>query len=135
MHHHDECCGSEKGCEESSCCESEHGHHHHQDDKCEMLYSLLDVANEAWRDVLKEKIKDYIRANDHKIDDVAKIVAETNHKVWEHKMAKEKLACNFKEKMKELFGKCCDDSSHGGECKTSGGNGSECKTSDNKFKR
>jgi len=66
-------------------------------------YSLLAVADVAWMEVLKEKIKEHILASDHKINDMAKIVAQTNHERWHHKMAKQKCMENYEESLSELF--------------------------------
>ncbi len=109
--YHDKGCGcgcSNCCCEESSC-ESEHDGHMKS-------HKLLQIADVAWMEVLKEKIKEHIIANDHKIDELAKIVSEANHERWKHKMKEEKCCTEheeccekFEHKLCELFS-CCDDS-------------------------
>lgn len=48
---------------------------------------LLAMADEAWLEVLKEKIKELIRSHDSKIDELAQVVAETNRNRWHEKNA------------------------------------------------
>jgi len=67
-------------------------------------HKLLEIADMAWVEVLKEKIKEHIKANDPKMDELAKIVSEANHKRWKHKMEKEKCF--------EEHDKCCEDFEH-----------------------
>lgn len=103
-HHHEE------ECHEGHCC-----HHHHavqpacchedHDTECDTAHDLLDLADMAWMEVLKEKIKDHIRANDQKIDELAAIVADINKERWHHKMAKEKICEDFERRLKDLFNK------------------------------
>lgn len=69
---------------------------------------MLALADAAWMEVLKEKMKDYIKANDHKIDELAKIVCETNHLRWQSKMAKQKAKMDFDQKLKGLFCNSCN---------------------------
>lgn len=92
-------------CSCKSCCSS--------DDKAKRLLALADVA---WMEVLKEKIKDHIRSNDNKIDEMAKIVAQTNHDRWHHKMAKQKCMCDYEESLEKLFSdenQCCKGQKEG----------------------
>lgn len=62
---------------------------------------LFEIADCAWAEVLKEKIKEHIRSTDNKIDGLAKIVAEANHKRWKNKMQKDACASEYEE--------CCLD--------------------------
>lgn len=96
-HHHlkqSSCC--------SGCC-SCYCHHHEEDEEYDECEQLLDIADEAWLEVLKEKIKEHIRASDHKIDDIARIVAETNREHWHHKMSEEKTWENYEDELSRLF--------------------------------
>lgn len=105
-HHNHECCGNE------SCSSHEHEHEHdhvccshthHEDQGCDMALSLLDLADQAWMEVLKEKIKEHIRSNDHKIDDLAKLVSEINRERWHHKMAKNQICEDYEKRLHALF--------------------------------
>lgn len=99
-HHHQSssCCCGNSSCSCNCCaeesCEGE------DNEECKGT-KLLELADEAWMEVLKDKIKEHIRATDTKLDELAKIVAEANHKRWKHKMKQEK--CN------EEYDQCCDD--------------------------
>ncbi len=100
---HCHCCGgSSCGCHSQSCGSHQHSH----GDCCDKAHKLLEVADMAWMEVLKEKIKEHIKANDHKIDEIARIVAEANHSRWQQKIA-QKQCCNcYEEQLKGLFGQC-----------------------------
>jgi hypothetical protein len=64
------------------------------------------MADEAWMEILKEKIKKQIEsAGGEHLDQLAKIVAESNKERWEHKLAINELASNYKEKLTDFFGK------------------------------
>ena len=98
------------GCSSSGCC-SEKSSCSDESKCCEHAKKLLYVADAAWMEVLKEKIKDHIRLNDKKIDEMAAIVAEANHARWHEKMANKKSCATYEEKLKSLFGSCssgCD---------------------------
>jgi hypothetical protein len=68
---------------------------------------MLALADCAWMEVLKEKMKDYIKANDHKIDELAKTVCEANQQRWQSKMAKQKAKMDFDQKLKGIFCSSC----------------------------
>ncbi|MBA3239505.1 MAG: hypothetical protein H0T62_14345 [Parachlamydiaceae bacterium] len=107
-HHHDGCCSHEKQecCEEESCCESKEGKHE------DFAKHLLCLADEAWMELLKDKIKENILADGGaQLDQIAKVVSEGNKSRWENKMAMKKNACEYKEKIKSLF------SCESGNCK------------------
>lgn len=87
--HGSSCCGK-------SCCSSTNY-------ECSFSKQLLELADEAWMEVLKEKIKDNIKKNDNKIDQLAKLVSEANALRWHSKMAKEKNCSDYQEKLDQLF--------------------------------
>lgn len=68
---------------------------------------FFELADQAWMEVLKEKIKDNIRANSKNIDELAKLVAEANHERWKKKMEEKQCCGGFDEKLKNFFGSCC----------------------------
>ncbi|MBA3722067.1 MAG: hypothetical protein H0W88_06680 [Parachlamydiaceae bacterium] len=75
----------------------------HSDDCAEKSQQLLNLANIAWMEVLKEKIKEHIRATDSKIDEMAKIVAESNREYWHAKMAEGKAKEHYETRLSQLF--------------------------------
>lgn len=106
------CCGKECGCS-SSCCDSSCktgcgsgcgcGCNSGEADKGK---KLLYLADQAWMELLKDKIKKHIEANDKKLDELAKIVSEANHERWKRKMEKEQCCSTYREKLEALFGSC-----------------------------
>lgn len=92
-HHHDESCHHhEEACD--CCC-----HHHHK-------YSeeLLNLADEAWMEVLKEKIKEQIKSTSAQhLDQLAKLVTETNHERWKYKMEERGNGESFEERLRALL--------------------------------
>ncbi len=117
-HHHGCCCSGSHShehchCHGSGACGSHHGacacpcHHEHNH-----AAMLLKLADEAWLEVVKEKIKEEIRknSNDH-TSQLAKVVAEANHKRWAEKMAAKKCEAEYEEQLKRIFG--CKDAKCG----------------------
>lgn len=94
-HHHDgECCCSCHTC----ACEC-HNHHHKKYTK-----ELLCLADQAWMEVLKEKIKEEILKTSGKhLDQMAKLVSEANHKRWKEKLAEKKQLEDFDDDLKSLM--------------------------------
>lgn len=93
-HHHGECCHGSH----DTCC-----HHHEHED---FAHELLDLADEAWMEVLKEKIKDQIRENNGKhLDALAKLVAESNNVRWKNKLSLQNTWGDFKAKVDAIFKK------------------------------
>jgi len=84
---------------------------YHQD--CSMPDKLLWLADEAWEELMREKIRDHIEAScGTMMDEVAKMTAETSTTRWKHKMAKKHLYHDFKHGLRELM---CTE----GSCKQS----------------
>jgi len=94
--HHHSCCNHhshEQECHETS-------HHEHGD----FPHQLLEMADEAWMEVLKEKIKEQIKATSGaKLDKLAKIVAEANNDRWEQKLQLLDIAHTFTDKIRAFF--------------------------------
>jgi len=104
-------------CNDNSCSE---GHHHDQSDACNCCchrqcdcgchnkekYSdqLIELADEAWMEILKEKIKAEIlkKSGDH-LTQMAQLVNEANHRRWQDKIDERKNAENFEDKLSELL--------------------------------
>lgn len=109
----DSCCsqGSESkhSCSDSCCCCCCHDscgtscHHHHDKD---FSHELLELADEAWMEILKDKIKQQIISSSGKnLDKLAKLVSDANQKRWQNKLGVNKVVSDFKEKIAEHFGK------------------------------
>jgi len=106
---HHECCDKEHS-HTCSCCGHECCKGHHQEEECHFTDRLLEMADEAWMELLHEKMKKHIAATcDQQLDELAKLVAATNHARWKNKMAAQKGCSDFKEKVKQFF--ACGDGS------------------------
>lgn len=69
-----------------------------------MGHYFLQLADEAWEEVLKDKIKEYILSTQGKrMTELAKIVAEGNNARWRHKMEKKQGCMNFNEQLGRFF--------------------------------
>ena len=104
-HHHGPCHhhGSSAEC---PCCQGTCGHHHHAHDHDDFSRQLIQMADEAWMEVLKEKIKEQIQAlSGPNLDGLAKLVAQANHERWKHKMEKRKVVEEYREKLASYFNK------------------------------
>ena len=107
MHHHchnKECSAcSSNGHHHESCCKC-HDHHHHDGEHEGFAKQLLELADEAWMELLHEKVKKRIEAtNGAKLDQLAQIVADANNARWQSKLAKEKGCEEFEEKVANFF--------------------------------
>lgn len=94
-------CGCGCGC-------GSHGHHHHDSEgECHCAEKFLAIADEAWKEVLKEKIKAKIlmHKGEH-MEKLAELVATANGEKWKH-MISAKIKCNnFKDSLKDFFSSC-----------------------------
>ncbi len=91
------CCSDQK---HDSCCGE------HKDD-CQKDFAkhLLCVADEAWMELLKDKIKTNILAScGDQLDQIARIVSEGNKMRWEHKIAIQKAKDEFRSNLENILG-------------------------------
>jgi DNA-binding ferritin-like protein (Dps family) len=102
--HSENCCHHHEH-QEASCCSHEHHcheHHHHGS----FADQLIHVADEAWMDLLKEKMKKQIEAQTGKhMDELAKIVTEENEKRWKNKMTDKNFCDEYRDKINEYYKK------------------------------
>jgi hypothetical protein len=89
------CCSCQ--CHQCDCCSS-------HDNKAQFEEYFLDVADHAWEEVLKDKIKEYILSTqEDRMTELAKIVAEGNNQRWRNKMEKKRSCSDFHEKLCSFF--------------------------------
>lgn len=110
-----EYCGShmhgnenEKSCQCGCGCGCGFGsHHHHGEEGCHCTDKFLEIADEAWMEVLKEKIKAKIIAHkgEH-MDKLAGIIAKANGERWKNKISAKTNGNEFKDSLKEFFSSC-----------------------------
>ncbi len=89
-------------------CDSHHHHHHHDHDgHCHCAEKFLEIADEAWKEVLKEKIKTKIieHKGEH-LDKLAEIIAKANGEKWKHKISAKTKCNDFKENLKDFLSSC-----------------------------
>src|SRR6266404_4137074 len=74
--------------------------HEHGD----FAHQMLEMADQAWMEVLKEKIKEQIIAQSgDKLDQLAKIVAASNNERWQHKLALHQIVHDYEDKVHSYF--------------------------------
>ena len=87
------------------CSQSNHGHHHHDEEGgCNCAEKFMQLADEAWREVLKEKIKAKILAHkgDH-MEKLAEIVSMANGEKWKYIISAKTKCHKFKDELKDFF--------------------------------
>lgn len=87
--------------------EHSHGEHSGCGCGCDCAEKFLQIADEAWKEVLKEKIKAKIlEYKGSHLEQLAEMVAKANGEKWKHKISA-KAKCNeFKENLKGFFSSC-----------------------------
>jgi hypothetical protein len=79
-------------------------HHHHNHQEGEFAHQLLALADEAWMEVLKEKIKEQVSATSGKhLDKLAKLVATSNQERWKRKLSAKTQHDEFHDRIDEFF--------------------------------
>jgi hypothetical protein len=113
-HCHDQSCSHSKnscGCGSQSCGASGNSCScscHNSSKKCDAASKFLELADCAWKEVLKEKIKEHIKANAKHLDELASLIAEANHEKWKKKIENNKCCTSFEDKLNDFFGQTCD---------------------------
>lgn len=102
----EQCCSNSDNHENKTCscgCGSSHdgGEGH-----CNCAEKFLEIADEAWVEVLKDKIKSKIIAHKGEdMDKLAEIIAKANGKKWCNIIASKTNCREFKEHLKDFFTK------------------------------
>lgn len=98
------CCSqkSECGCQGKSCgCGGCGGC------KCNKAEKFLELADQAWMELLKEKIKTHIQSQAKNMDELARLISEANHERWQKKLEDKECCGSFEEKLKGFFQQVC----------------------------
>lgn len=75
-----------------------------KEQECNMHEKLLCLADEAWKEVLKDKIKQEIeKSQGAKLASLAKLVAETNGRKWAYMIQGKKACDDYKTQVRVLF--------------------------------
>lgn len=97
-----ECCKNE--CSEHECCHKHESCNKKEHDECKTDF-FLEVADCAWKEALKEAIKEHILATQgDRMKELAKILAEGNGKRWQSKMENKRACKEFQEQLCQFFG-------------------------------
>ena len=100
-----ECSSEKEQCHEGSAqanCST--GTHKGGEQECNMHEKLLCLADEAWKEVLKEKIKQEIeKSSGAKLSALAKLVAETNGRKWAFMIQAKKGCEEYKTQVRSLL--------------------------------
>ena len=113
MGHHSDCGSNmhpyDKGGHYCNCGEKVYHFHQQEDENCYCSAKFLDIAHEAWKEVLKEKIKAKIisRKGEH-MDKLADIISTASGEFWKNKIASKSNVSQFKDSLKEYFSTSCD---------------------------
>lgn len=72
--------------------------------ECNLHEKLLCVADEAWKELLKDKIKEEIeKSSGTKLSALAKLVAETNGRKWQWMIQGKKTCDDYKTQVRNLL--------------------------------
>lgn len=118
---HDSCCGSSCGSQKSCCggscgCQGKEGGCGCKG-TCNKADKFLELADCAWMEVLKEKIKEHILSSGKNLDELARLIAEANHERWQKKMENSKCSGSFEQKLNDFFGLSCRTQGQGNQNK------------------
>ncbi|MFQ5645871.1 MAG: hypothetical protein ACE5GM_02990 [bacterium] len=80
------------------------------DECCNMPGKLLSLADQAWEELLKEKMKAEIqKSRGEKMDKIARLVVEADLAKWGHMITGKAKCEEYKQSLKELvISNCCD---------------------------
>ena len=88
----------------SGACAETAAHHASEGECCNAPEKLLCLADEAWKEVLKDKIKQEIEKNSGaKLDALAKLVANANQQKWAHLIEGKQKCDSFKDQVREAL--------------------------------
>lgn len=75
-----------------------------KEQECNLHEKLLCLADEAWKEVLKEKIKVEIeKSSGEKLTKLAKVVAEANGRKWQFMIQGKKACDDYKHQVRSLL--------------------------------
>lgn len=75
-----------------------------KEQECNLHEKLLCLADEAWKEVLKEKIKAEIeKTSGEKLSKLAKVVAEANGRKWQFMIQGKKACDEYKNQVRGLL--------------------------------
>ena len=94
------------GCEcgEESCCTAKSAECCCEEESKSMGKMMMDLANEAWSELMKEKMKaSYEKAVGDKMNKAAQVSVEACMAYWNNKMKEQASCAEFEEKLKRAM--------------------------------
>jgi len=98
-------------CNDNCCCTGETNEEIEADgDECCNIHEiLLDLADEAWYEAVKDRIRKEIESNcGDRLDELAKIVSDANRQRWQQKVESKVKCEEYKGKVRAFFTSGCD---------------------------
>lgn len=94
-------CSCHSSCQCNSC---KCGCHSHSSCHEDFAHELLEMADEAWMEILKDKIKAKIEVTSGAhLDKLADLVASSNRERWVNKMKKKQACETYEDKVADFF--------------------------------
>ena len=98
---HKESCKCGEHCK---CSDKVNHQHEHHEEHCHCEEKFLKLADEAWMELLKEKIKAKVeKKQGENLEKLAEIVAEANAEKWKHKITIKMKCEDYKNTLKDFF--------------------------------
>lgn len=101
------CCSKQSSCACGSCSSGNACSSCGCKQNCDYAQKFLELADHAWMELLKEKVKEHTARLSPHMDELARLIAESNHERWKKKMENESCSDGFQEKLNQFFGKSC----------------------------
>jgi hypothetical protein len=78
--------------------------HEHHEEHCHCEEKFLKLADEAWMEILKEKIKAEVeKKQGESLGKLAEIIAQANCEKWKHKITIKSKCEEYKSTLREFF--------------------------------
>ena len=91
-------------------CNTNNSNCNSSNDCCDLPERLIGLADEAWFEVVKDKLKKEIESScGEKLDQLAKIVADANCAKWAHEVQGKVKCEEYKGAIKQLFVSCANE--------------------------
>jgi len=74
------------------------------DECCDMAKEMMNLANQAWAELMKEKMKkEFEKVNGERMNKIAAVGVAGCNDFWQHKMQAKAGCADFSEKLKQAF--------------------------------
>ena len=92
-------------CKINSSCETTKPEHKQKDSCCgKMIDSIKAIANDAWAELLKDKIKEQFEIKTgQKMDKIAEVAADASIEYWKHKIQAKEACKEYEHKLFDVI--------------------------------